>query len=181
MKNDKKTVDRLVISRLQNSGSNPMIRVKKEVMLISKKHQYALRAIYELAKQYGGGPVKISYIAEIQAIPERFLEVILGQLKKSGFVASKRGYKGGYMLVTPPGQLSVGALMCYLQKDVGITQCMAPTAESNCPFQGDCAFFPMLKKVKEAIFNVYNETTIQDLLNHSNINGNCPILDTDIK
>ena len=107
--------------------------------------------------------------------------MILGQLKKSGFVASKRGYQGGYTLVTPPDQLSVGALMRYLQKDVGITQCMVPTPESNCPFQGDCAFFPMLKKVKAAIFKVYNETTIQDLLNNSNINVNCPILDTDIK
>jgi Rrf2 family protein len=157
-----------------------MVRVEKEFMLISKKHQYALRAIYELARQYGSGPIKISYIAEAQAIPERFLEVILGQLKKSGFVDSKRGYQGGYVLVTPPNQLTVGALMRYLQKDVDIVQCMAPAPESNCPFQGDCAFYPMLRKVKAAIFGVYNETTIQDLLNNSITNGKCPTLGSDI-
>jgi Rrf2 family protein len=147
-------------------------------MLISKKHQYALRAIYELAKQYGSGPVKISHIAEAQAIPERFLEVILGQLKKSGFVDSRRGYHGGYVLVTPPYRLTVGALMRYLQNDVDMMQCMVPTPESCCPFQGDCAFYPMLGKVKAAIFEVYNGTTIQDLLNNSMTNGKCPTLVT---
>lgn len=60
-----------------------------------KKGQYALRAVYELAKRQGQGPTKISAIAEAQAIPHRFLEVILHQLKGSGLVASKRGFYGG--------------------------------------------------------------------------------------
>lgn len=148
-------------------------------MLISKKHQYALRAVYELARRLGSGPVKISQIAETQAIPERFLEVILGQLKRSGFVDSKRGYQGGYVLVMPPSQLTVGALMRFLQKDVDITQCMAPIPESNCPFQGDCVFFPMWKKVKDAMFEVYDETTIQDLLDNSIANDKYPVLGSD--
>jgi Rrf2 family protein len=157
-----------------------MLRVKKEFMLISKRHQYALRAIYELARQKGNGPVKISQIAEAQAIPERFLEVILGQLKKSGFVQAKRGYHGGYELVISPRKLTVGALMRYLQNGVDITHCMAPIPESNCQFEGDCAFFPMFKQVKDAIFKVYNETTIQDLLNNNIKNGKCSILGSDI-
>ena len=64
-----------------------------------KKNQYALRAIFELAKHRGQGPKKISEIAEIQAIPLRFLEVILSQLKGSGLVESKRGFYGGYFLI----------------------------------------------------------------------------------
>jgi Rrf2 family protein len=159
-----KTVDRHPLSLLQSSGRNPIIKVEKEFMLISKKNQYALRAIYELAKQSGNGPVKINHIAETQAIPERFLEVILGQLKKSGFVESKRGYQGGYVLVPPPDQLTVGALMRYLQKDVDVSKSMAPIQNSKCPFQGNCAFFPMWKRVKDAMFQVYDDTTIQDLL-----------------
>lgn len=135
-------------------------------MLITKKNQYALRAIYELAKQQGKGPVKISHIAEAQAIPERFLEVILGQLKKSGFVKSKRGYQGGYVLVPLPKELTVGDLMRYLDQGTEEIECMAPVTESKCPFQGDCAFFPMWKKVKDAMFQVYDDTTFQDLLNH---------------
>jgi Rrf2 family transcriptional regulator, cysteine metabolism repressor len=144
-------------------------------MLITKKNQYALRAVFELAKQQGKGPVKISQIADAQAIPERFLEVILGQLKKSGFVKSKRGYQGGYVLVPQPDQLTVGDLMRYLHHDVAIQVCMAPIPESKCPFQKGCAFFPMWKKVREAMFNVFDQTTIQDLLNAEGRKGKYPI------
>ena len=64
-----------------------------------KKEQYALRAMLELARHCGCGPIKISRIAESQAIPQSYLEVILGQLKGSGFVDSKRGYTGGSYLL----------------------------------------------------------------------------------
>lgn len=144
-------------------------------MLITKKNQYALRAVYELAKQRGKGPVKICQIAEAQAIPERFLEVILSQLKRSGFVKSKRGYQGGYELVPGPDQLTVGDLMRYLHKDIATQQCMAPIPESRCPFQTACAFYPLWKKVREAMFSVFDQTTIQDLLNTKGPKGKCPI------
>lgn len=134
-------------------------------MLISKKNQYALRAVFELAKHHGKGPIKISHIAEIQAIPERFLEVILWQLKKSGFVKSKRGYQGGYMLTVPPEKLTVGALMRFLQQDVSSETCVALISENDCPFYGKCVFFPMWRRIKDAIFEVYDKTSIQDLLN----------------
>jgi len=144
-------------------------------MLITKKNQYALRAVFELAKQLGKGPIKISQIAEKQAIPERFLEVILGQLKKSGFVQSKRGYQGGYMLLVPPEELTVGALMRFLQQDVASAACLAPISEKNCPFHGDCAFFPMWRRVKDAMFEVYDKTSIQDLLNNDSRGGVYPL------
>ncbi|MBW2367358.1 MAG: Rrf2 family transcriptional regulator [Deltaproteobacteria bacterium] len=137
-------------------------------MLITKKNQYALRAVFELARQQGKGPIKISNIAETQAIPERFLEVILGQLRKSGFVKSKRGYQGGYELVPSPDELTVGDIMRFLHKDLETDLCMAPIPESNCPFQDSCAFSPMWKQVREAMFKVYDGTSIQDLLNNDN-------------
>ena len=144
-------------------------------MLITKKNQYALRAVFELAKHRGKGPIKISHIAETQAIPERFLEVILGQLKKSGFVQSKRGYQGGYMLRVSPDKLTVGALMRFLRPDVAPTECMAPIPEDNCPFHGNCAFFPMWRLVKDAMFEVYDRTSIQDLLNNDHSDGVYPL------
>ncbi len=61
-------------------------------MYLTQRNQYALRAIVELAIRVGKGPVKVSEIAKAQAIPLRFLEVILGQLKGSGLVDAKRGY-----------------------------------------------------------------------------------------
>ena len=131
-----------------------------------KKNQYALRAIFELAKHQGQGPKKISEIAEIQAIPLRFLEVILGQLKGSGLVESKRGFYGGYFLTRPPDKISVGDVLRYMDKPADSAPCAACVSSKNCPFCGNCAFAPMWNRVNDAIFEIYDGTTIQDLMNN---------------
>jgi Rrf2 family protein len=130
-----------------------------------KKNQYALRAIFELAKYLGQGPKKISEIAEAQAIPIRFLEVILSQLKGSGWVDSKRGFYGGYFLTCSPKNITVGDILRFLQGSVKPSECVACVSKSNCPLEGNCAFAPMWNKVDAAMFKIYDETTIQDLLN----------------
>lgn len=142
-------------------------------MLITKKNQYALRAIYELAKHEGKGPRKISQIAEAQSIPGKFLEVILHQLKGSGLVDSKRGFYGGYYLIRSPEKITVGDIMRFLERDMNPSDCVALVSDTNCPFKGECAFFPMWNKVKDAIFNVYDETTIQDLIDNEKSIGRC--------
>jgi Rrf2 family protein len=142
-------------------------------MLITKKNQYALRAIFELAKHDGRGPQKISEIAKAQAIPAKFLEVILNQLKGSGLVDSKRGFYGGYYLIRSPEKITVGDIMRFLEGDVDPADCVALVPETNCPFKGDCAFFPMWSRIKDAIFAVYDETTIIDLLENEKANVNC--------
>lgn len=134
-------------------------------MLITQKKQYALRAIFELAKRHGQGPIKISTIARIQAIPTRFLEVILHELKKSGFVAAKRGYQGGYFLLKTPRDVAVGDVIRFMDKTVeGEEECIACVSKDNCPFGGECALSPMWEKVWESLFCVYDGTTMQDLI-----------------
>lgn len=134
-------------------------------MLISQKCQYALRAIFELAKRSGQGTAKIAEIAEAQAIPVRFLEVILSQLKQAGFVVSQRGSKGGYLLARSPNALTVGEVMRFIQGPVGPVECVAGGSKDRCPLYGDCAFLPMWERVRQAISDVYDNTTFQDLVN----------------
>jgi Rrf2 family protein len=129
-----------------------------------KKNQYALRAIFELAKHMDQGPVKISDIATAQSIPLRFLEVILNQLKASGIVDSKRGFYGGYFLVKPPNQVSVGDVLRFLSRDLSSSDCIACVSKTSCPFDGRCAFSSMWIRVKKAAFNIYDETSFQDLI-----------------
>jgi Rrf2 family protein len=147
------------VSRLNKSGLCIM-------PITPKKNQYALRAIFELAKHRGKGPKKISEIAEIQSIPLRFLEVILGQLKGSGLVESKRGFYGGYTLTRSADKISVGEVLRFMDKPMGSENCGACVSTSNCPFSGNCAFAAMWNRVNEAIFDIYDSTTIQDLLNN---------------
>jgi len=73
-------------------------------MRVSQKCQYAIRAIFELAKHYGEGTLKTADIAKAQAIPARFLEVILSELRQAAFVESRRGKAGkkAISLPTPP-------------------------------------------------------------------------------
>ena len=146
------------VSRLNESGLFIM-------PITPKKNQYALRAIFELAKHRGKGPRKISEIAEVQSIPLRFLEVILGQLKGSGLVESKRGFYGGYSLTRSADKISVGDVLRFMDKPMGSENCGACVSTTNCPFSGNCAFAAMWNRVNEAIFDIYDNTTIQDLLN----------------
>lgn len=133
-------------------------------MHISQKCQYALRAIFELAKCKGQGPVKIAGIAEVQAIPLRFLEVILSQLKQGEFVSSQRGNKGGYILDRSADELTIGEVMRFIQGSVAPVECITTGSKDKCPLYGDCAFLPMWKEVEEAISGVYDNTTFQDLV-----------------
>ena len=133
-------------------------------MLVPQKTRYALRGIFELSKHVGTGPVKIAQVAKVQAIPVRFLEVILNQLKQAGFVDSRRGKEGGYFLVTSPSKLTVGQVMSTLQGPVRAVGCYTDDSKETCPLLGDCVFLPMWEKVQEAVSAVYESTTFQDLV-----------------
>lgn len=85
-------------------------------MKVSAKTEYACIAMLELAATYGSGePVRIRSIAEEHDIPPRFLVQILLQLKGAGLVNSTRGAAGGYHLLRPPGELTLGEVMAVIE------------------------------------------------------------------
>lgn len=137
-------------------------------MLVTQKKQYALRAVFELAKQPGDEPLKTSTIAEAQAIPLRFLEVIMGQLKRAGLVASKRGFFGGYTLVQSPDQIRVSDIFRMLDQEDKADTCLACASKGNCPFLGDCVFMALWDQAQRAMDTVYHQTTIQALIDQAN-------------
>lgn len=90
--------------------------------MISKKCDYALRAMLELAVREGKGPVTIGDIAQARSIPVRFLEAILRQLKQAGLADSARGKEGGYFLARPAHRLSVSDVIDLFEVSVGAQQ-----------------------------------------------------------
>ena len=84
-------------------------------MNISVKGEYALHAIFDLASQPGREPVRIADIARRQQIPQKFLELILASLKQGGFVESRRGAEGGYLLARRPESISVGDVLRFVE------------------------------------------------------------------
>ena len=133
-------------------------------MLVTQKKQYALRAVFELAKREGRGPIKSADIADAQAIPLRFLEVILSRLKRSGLVVSKRGMHGGYTLSDTPGNITVGSVFRLLDDDEFLSDCVACAHKKTCPFLGDCVFMGMWDSAHQAMYDVYDRTSIQNLI-----------------
>ena len=81
------------------------------------KGEYALHALFDLAMQRPGEPVRIADIARRQKIPQKFLELILSGLKQGGFVESRRGAEGGYLLARPPDTITVGEILRYVEFD----------------------------------------------------------------
>lgn len=80
-------------------------------MRISAKGEYATKAMLDLALHYEKGLIPIHEIAERQGIPRRYLEQVLLLLKRAGFLISKRGLAGGYHLLRPPGEITVGSVL----------------------------------------------------------------------
>jgi Rrf2 family protein len=87
-------------------------------MKISVKAEYALEAIFDLAMQPGTEPVRIADIAKRRKIPQKFLELILSNLKQGGFVESRRGADGGYLLARPAAQIFVGEVIRHIDGPV---------------------------------------------------------------
>jgi Rrf2 family transcriptional regulator, cysteine metabolism repressor len=132
--------------------------------LLSQKCQYAIRSVFELAKNAGNQPLKTSAIAKSQAIPIRFLEVILNQLRQGGFVESKRGNAGGYYLSRFPAQITVGEIIAFVEGPLGPVSCIPGGGDLDCPLRDDCVFMSLWERVKKAESDIYFGTTFQDLI-----------------
>ena len=131
-------------------------------MNISQKCQYAVRATLELAKRFGNGPTPIGEVAARQAIPPRFLEIILNEMKQGGFVESRRGVQGGYMLIPKPADLTVGQIIRFVDGSFDPVKCLGETAAS-CEIRSRCALMELWTQAKTAVESVYDGTNFQQL------------------
>ena len=118
---------------------------------VSVKGEYALLALFDLALQRPGEPVKISAIAKRQAIPQKFLELILATLKQSGLVESRRGAEGGYLLVRRAENITVGDALRAVDGNA-----KAGRAKRESPFQ------PVWNEAEAAVTTLLDATTIAD-------------------
>jgi Rrf2 family transcriptional regulator, cysteine metabolism repressor len=122
-------------------------------MNISVKGEYALHAVFDLALQKPGEPVKIADIARRQEIPQKFLELILAGLKQGGFVESRRGAEGGYLLARAADSITIGEVIRFIEgKRNG-----KPKERPNSPF------IALWQSVDDAISRVVDQTSFGDL------------------
>jgi len=121
-------------------------------MIISVKAEYALQAVFDLAGQAAGELVKIAEIANRQKIPQKFLELILSDLKQGGFVESRRGADGGYRLAKPADQIMVGDVLRFMEEG------RQNKRAAEGPFAG------LWTRVDAAISNVVDRTSFAEIV-----------------
>ncbi len=122
---------------------------------ISVKGEYALQAVLDLTIQDSAKPVKIASIAKRQKIPQKFLELILAGLKQGGFVESRRGAEGGYLLARDPSQISVGEVLRFVE---GSRSNRAASKR-----QGETPFSDMWRRIDGAVSGILDQTTFAEL------------------
>jgi Rrf2 family protein len=134
-------------------------------MRLSLRGEYALRALMALAENYTDKVVSIQVISDQEAIPKRFLEQILNDLKSGGFVESKRGIAGGYRLARRPEDISLAPVLRYIEG--GLVGGASATHKTSPQWSGTdeahSAIHSVMKEVREAILRVLQGLSIADL------------------
>ena len=134
--------------------------------MLTRKTKYALRALACLARQPRGRWLSVAAIAAGERLPRKFLERILLDLNRSGFVNSRKGREGGYALAGPPASLCVADIVRRMDGPLAPVPCVSRTAYRRCTDCGDeasCCIRPVMKRVRDAIAAVLEHTTVADL------------------
>ena len=138
-------------------------------MRLSKRGEYGLRAMIDLAAARNGNPhngvVQIKEIAERERIPAKFLEQILLTLKNAGLLHSKMGVGGGYYLARPPSQITLGHIVRVLDGPLAPVRCVSQMAYEpcGCPDEQTCGLRLVMGDVRNAIAGILDQTTLADV------------------
>ncbi|MGB9005610.1 MAG: Rrf2 family transcriptional regulator [Candidatus Aminicenantales bacterium] len=128
-------------------------------MRLSTKGEYASRAMLELSLHWPQRSLHIRDISSAQHIPERFLAQILLLLKRAGYLRSRKGPKGGYLLAKPPSQITVAEVIRVMDGPLAPIDCVSVTAHEVCPLEGSCGLRWLWKDVRDSVARILERTT----------------------
>ncbi len=136
-------------------------------MKLSKKGEYALRALMALGKHYPA-VMQIQDIADEENIPKKFLEQVLLTLKNAGYLQSHRGQHGGYSLRKKPGDITLGEVLRFMEGPLAPIGCASrnmPTPCPDCPYpQGECWLRSIMLDVRDAISGILDRITLEEMM-----------------
>lgn len=132
-------------------------------MKISTKGRYGLTIMIELARKYGEGPIALKTIAKANNLSEHYLEQIISPLRNATLVKSIRGAYGGYTLAKEPNQITAGDVIRVLEGPIQLVEGI----EDEEPAKRE-----LWIRISEAIKNVLDNTTLEDLAKHSEDKSN---------
>lgn len=131
-------------------------------MKISTKGRYALRLMLDLAINHTGSYIPLKTVAQRQEISDKYLEQIIHQLSKAGFVQSARGAQGGYRLTRTPAQYTIGEILRSVEGSLAPVSCL--DCSTPCDKIDSCITIGLYKKIQDAIDGVVDNTTLEDMI-----------------
>jgi len=134
---------------------------------ITYKGDYALKALLRLSLKYAEGEeavMSINDLAKLGDMPTKFLEQILLTLRKGGFVKSKRGVRGGFLLARPPKDITIGEVIRFIEGPIEPIACIEKERYSGCKDLTSCIFRDIWKEVSAAILIVVDTLTFEELV-----------------
>jgi Rrf2 family protein len=134
--------------------------------MLSKKTQYAFRALEVLVEKYNQGPVLISEISRRKKIPIKFLESILLQLKKEGILDSKKGKGGGYFLIHNPAKVPVARIIRVVDGPIAMLPCVSLYFYQKCKNcdEKHCGLHDIMIDVRDSQLAILEKKTLSDLI-----------------
>ena len=137
-------------------------------MKVSTRGEYGVRAMVALAKHHGQGPMSIAAMSKASAVPMPYLEQLIAPLRRAGLVESKRGARGGYQLTRDPKDVAVGEVYRIMEGPVAPMDCVSEDiSEQTCPLIDGCETRPVWLRVRDAIVESLDSTTLADLIAQS--------------
>lgn len=133
-------------------------------MRISKKTDYALRVLFTLVERWGDGPVSMTELARKNDVPKRFLEHIMLDLKKQGWVQSSPGRKGGYELARDPREISMGQIVRYFDGILAPIGCVSVSHHESCSQSPTCRFRRLLLEVRNLTAAYMDNSSLAQVL-----------------
>ncbi len=136
-------------------------------MRLSRKCDYALRALIRMVERGTDEYQGIADIAREEEIPLRFLEQVCLALKNAGILSSKSGPSGGYRLRRDPADVSLVEVVRIIDGPVAPARCVSHTAYESCPREGKCKLQPVLAEVRDAIAQILEGMTLASVAERS--------------
>jgi Rrf2 family protein len=131
-------------------------------MKISYRGDYALKAVLDLALHYNQGVVTIPDLARRADVPVKFLEQVLLDLKKGGFVDSRRGINGGYLLARHPKSIKLGGVIRFIDGPIEPIACVEK-GYAGCNNIYNCVLRKVFQEVTAATADILDRVTFEDL------------------
>ncbi len=134
--------------------------------MLTNKGKYGLKAMTHLARMPPGQPALVADIAAANTIPKKFLDAILGELRTAGFVHSKKGRGGGYVLARAPEEIHVGEIVRALDGMLAPIGCASRAFFrrcDDCAIDRPCSVQIVMAQARDAISSVLDARTLAEL------------------